>query len=136
MDTKEIIGDGKNVDIENKTPFSWKKVLLAPFKALWCVIAFFVKAVWWLIRFTLKTVWWFTKLFLFFVFIGLGIFAILAPVFQSLGAGNLKTGRINEDKYEWVNGRRVLVKKRISSRIFGMAGRIWRSLWGGGSAEE
>lgn len=136
MDTEEIIDDDENVDIEDKIPFSWKKVLLAPFKALWCVIAFLAKVVWWLTRFTLKTAWWGTKLFLFFAVIGLGIFAVLGAVFQSVGGNQLGASKINEDKYEWVNGRRVLVEKRISSRLFGLAGRIWRSLWGGGSAEE
>lgn len=132
MDTKEIIGEDKNVDIENKTPFPWKKVLLAPFKALWCL----ANVVWRLTRFTLKTAWWFTKFFLFFAVIGLGIFAILGAAFQSIGGNQLGAKKINENEYEWVNGKRVLVKKRISSRLFGLAGRIWRSLWGGGSAEE
>ena len=136
MDTEEIIDDDENVDTEVKTPFSWRKVLLAPFKALWCVIAFLAKVVWWLIRFTLKTAWWLTKLALFFAFVAMGILAIVAAIGQGFSDRGIGAKNINENEYEWVNGKRVLVKKRISSRLFGMAGRIWGSLWGGSSEEE
>lgn len=122
-----------NEDI--RTPFSWKKVLLAPLKALWSVIVFLAKIIWWVTRFILKTAWWLTKLALFFVFIGLGIIVGFFGNIQSIG-DSCGGSRINQDEYEWVNGERVLVKKRLSSRIFRVAGRLWKSLWGGSGEEE
>ena len=34
MNKEEIVDNDENVDIEDKTPFSWKKVLLSPFKSV------------------------------------------------------------------------------------------------------
>lgn len=123
MDTKEIIDDDENGDVEDKTPFPWKKVLLAPFKVCWAIIVFIIKVVWWL-----------TKLALFFAFVFLGIFIAIGSGFSTRTRGANET-YLEREALDEEYANRMDGARKGGSRCFRMAGRIWRSLWGSSHEE-
>lgn len=123
MNKEEIIDNDENVDIEDKTPFPWKKVLLAPFKVCWTIIVFIIKVVWWLV-----------KLALFFVFVFLGIFIAIGAGFSTRTRGANET-YLERESLDEEYANRMGGARKGGSRCFRVAGALWRSLWGGSSEE-
>lgn len=138
MDTVKNIDDEKSheVEVESNAPFPWKKVLLAPFRILWNIIWFLIKAILRIAIFSFKVLWWFAKLILFFILILLGIFIVCIP---SLSSFSTLDNNRREGEPEWMYQRRIKEEraqlrertKSSSRRVFGAAGKVWKSLWGG-----